>query len=132
MDQRPAHDTTVWLYPFSQQDWDQTPSAVQAYLCTLQVVVKKPAPVGADGAWVLSAASKQRRYAQALRGFWPYCPVSSASHADRLAAHFQTRGECSENQSLGIVRKLDTFVDGVTTLIHQGQYGQAQTRLAPS
>ena len=36
MDQRPAHDTTVWPYPFSQQDWGQTPSAVQAYLCTLQ------------------------------------------------------------------------------------------------
>jgi len=62
-------------------------------------------------------------------GFWPYCPVLSASHANRLAAHFQTRGECSENQSSGIVRKLDTFVDGVTALINQGQYGQAQTRL---
>jgi hypothetical protein len=36
MDQRPAHDTTVWPYPFSQHDWDQTPSAVQAYLGTLQ------------------------------------------------------------------------------------------------
>ena len=35
MDQRPAYDITVWPYPFSQQDWDQTPSAVQAYLCTL-------------------------------------------------------------------------------------------------
>jgi hypothetical protein len=28
MDQRPAHDTTVWLSPFSQQDWDQTPYTV--------------------------------------------------------------------------------------------------------
>ena len=35
MDQRPAYDITVWPYPFSPQDWDQTPSAVQAYLCTL-------------------------------------------------------------------------------------------------
>jgi transposase len=35
MDQRSAHDTTVWPYPFSPHDWDQTPSAVQAYLGTL-------------------------------------------------------------------------------------------------
>lgn len=72
---------------------------------------------------------KQRRYAHALRGFWPYFPISPASHAHRLAAHFQTRGWFSENQSFGIARKLDTFVDGVTTMINQGQYGQAQAML---
>ena len=72
---------------------------------------------------------KQRRYAHALRGFWPYFPVSPASHANRLAAHFQTRGWFSENQSFGIARKLDTFVDGVATMINQGQYGQAQAML---
>jgi hypothetical protein len=72
---------------------------------------------------------KQRRYAHALRGFWPYFPVSPTSHANRLAAHFQTRGWFSENQSFGIARKLDMFVDGVTTMINQGQYGQAQAML---
>ena len=72
---------------------------------------------------------KQRRYAHALRGGWPYFPVSPASHANRLAAHFQTRGWFSENQSFGIARKLDTFVDGVATMINQGQYGQAQAML---
>jgi hypothetical protein len=62
---------------------------------------------------------KQRRYAHALRGFWPYVPVSPASHATRLAAHCQTRGGFSENQSFGIARKLDTFVDGVATMINR-------------
>jgi transposase len=28
--------TTVWLFPFSEQDWEQTPPAVQAYLQTLR------------------------------------------------------------------------------------------------
>ena len=72
---------------------------------------------------------RQRHYAYALRGFWPYFPVSPTSHANRLAAQFHTRGWFSENQSFGIARKLDTYVDGVTTLIHQGQYGQAQAML---
>lgn len=72
---------------------------------------------------------KQRRYAHALRGFWPYFPVSPTSYADRLAAQFHTRGWFSENQSFGIARKLDTFVDGVATLSKQGQYGQGQAML---
>jgi hypothetical protein len=72
---------------------------------------------------------KQRRYTHALRGFWPYFPVSPVSHANRLAAHFQTRGWFSENQSFGIARKLDAFVDGAATMIKQGQYGQAQAML---
>jgi len=36
MDQRPTYDTAVWPYPFTLQDWEQTPPAVQAYLGTLQ------------------------------------------------------------------------------------------------
>ena len=36
MDQRQTPDTPLWPYPFSQQDWEQTPPAVQAYLRTLQ------------------------------------------------------------------------------------------------
>jgi hypothetical protein len=72
---------------------------------------------------------KQRRYAHALRGFWPYFPVSPTSYADRLAAQFRTRGWFSENQSFGIARKLDTFMDGVATLSQQGQYGQGQAML---
>jgi transposase len=31
----PAPDSISWSFPFTQQDWDQTPPAVQAYLHTL-------------------------------------------------------------------------------------------------
>ena len=29
-------NSTVWPYPFTEQDWEQTPPAVQAYLHTLR------------------------------------------------------------------------------------------------
>ena len=31
----PPIDTTAWPFPFSQDDWEQTPPAVQAYIATL-------------------------------------------------------------------------------------------------
>lgn len=36
MDQPSAPDSATWPFPFSQQDWEQTPPAVQAYLRTVQ------------------------------------------------------------------------------------------------
>jgi hypothetical protein len=72
---------------------------------------------------------KQRHYAHALRGFWPDFPVSPASHAHRLAAQFQTRGWFSENQSFGLARKLDAFLNDVASLLQQAQYAQAQAML---
>jgi transposase len=36
MEQPPAPDSTAWPFPFPRQDWEQTPSAVQAYLRTVQ------------------------------------------------------------------------------------------------
>ena len=72
---------------------------------------------------------KQRHYAYALRGFWPCFPVSPASYAERLVAQFPTRRWFSENQSFGIARKLDTFVEAWPAMIHQGQYAQAQAML---
>jgi hypothetical protein len=92
-----------------------------------QVLTREPREYECSDA--MRHTPRQRRYAYALRGFWPYFPVSPASHANRLAAHFQTRGWFSENQSFGIARKLDAFVDGVATMIKQGQYGQAQAML---
>ena len=72
---------------------------------------------------------KQRRYAYALRGFWPYFPVSPASHAERLAAQFHTRGWFSENQSFGLARKLDKFVERVASVLNQDKHAQAQAML---
>jgi hypothetical protein len=72
---------------------------------------------------------RQRRYAQALRGFWPSFPVSPVSHAEPLAAQFQTRGWFSASQSSGIARKLDTFVDRAERVLKNNQYAQAQAML---
>lgn len=36
MDQPVVPDSTAWPFPFSPQDWDQTPASVQAYLRTVQ------------------------------------------------------------------------------------------------
>jgi len=72
---------------------------------------------------------RQRHYAYALRGFWPCLPVSPASYAERLAAQFHTRRWFSENQSFGLARKLDAFLDDVASLIPQAQYAQAHAML---
>ena len=72
---------------------------------------------------------RQRHYASALRGFWPCFPVSPASYAARLASQFTTRRWFSENQSFGLARKLDTFLDEVASVIQQDQYAQAQAML---
>ena len=72
---------------------------------------------------------RQRHYADALRGFWPCFPVSPASYAARLASQFTTRRWFSENQSFGLARKLDTFLDEVASVIQQDQYAQAQAML---
>ena len=68
---------------------------------------------------------RQRHYAYALRGFWTCFPVSPASYAARLASQFTTRRWFSENQSFGLARKLDTFLDEVASVIQQDQYAQA-------
>jgi hypothetical protein len=72
---------------------------------------------------------RQRHYAYALRGFWACFPVSPASYAARLASQFTTRRWFSENQSFGLARKLDTFLDEVASVIQQDQYAQAQAML---
>src|SRR5215471_20402691 len=72
---------------------------------------------------------RQRHYAYALRGFWPCVPVSPASDAARPASQFTTRRWFSENQSFGLARKLDTFLDEVASVIQQDQYAQAQAML---
>jgi hypothetical protein len=72
---------------------------------------------------------RQRQYAYALRGFWPCFPVSPASYAERLVAQFHTRRWFSENQSFGLARKLDAFLDAVASVLQQAQYAQAHAML---
>ena len=63
---------------------------------------------------------RQRQYAYALRGFG-HAPVSPTSYAERLASQFHTRRWFSENQSFGLARKLDAFLDDVASLIQHAQ-----------
>jgi hypothetical protein len=72
---------------------------------------------------------RQRQYAYALRGFWPCFPVSPASYAERLVAQFHTRRWFSENQSFGLARKLDAFLEDVASVIPHAQYAQAHAML---
>jgi hypothetical protein len=72
---------------------------------------------------------RQRRYASALRGLWPCFPASPVSYATRLASQFATHRWFSANQSFGLARKLDTFLDEVASVIQQDQYAQAQAML---
>ena len=72
---------------------------------------------------------RQRHYAYALRGFWPCFPVSPTSYAERLASQFHTCRWFSENQSFGLARKLDAFLDDVASVIQQAQYAQAHAML---
>jgi hypothetical protein len=77
----------------------------------------------------MRSTPKQRRYAAALRGFWPCFPVSPHAYAERLAAQFHTRGWFSKHQSFGIARKLDTFVASAATMTTQGRHAQGQAML---
>jgi hypothetical protein len=60
---------------------------------------------------------------------WPCFPASPASYAARLASQFATRRWFSANQSFGLARKLDTFLDEVASVIQQDRYAQAQAML---
>jgi hypothetical protein len=84
-----------------------------------------------ESAWsdAMRFTPKQRRYAHALRGFWPFFPMAPHAYAERLAAQFHTRSWFSKHQSFGIARKLDTFVDSAARMITHGQYAPAQAVL---
>ena len=72
---------------------------------------------------------RQRRYAHAMRGFWPSFPVSPASYAAQLASRFQTRRWFSASQSSRIADQFDEFVEVAVGERHDGQPAQAQAML---
>jgi len=72
---------------------------------------------------------RQRRYAHAMRGFWPSFPVSPASYAVELASRFQTRSWFSASQSSRIADQLDQFVELADSELVDDQHAQAQAML---
>jgi hypothetical protein len=72
---------------------------------------------------------RERRYAHAMRGFWPLFPVSPASYAVKLASRFQTRRWFSASQSSRIADQLDKFVKDAVGELHHDRPAQAQAML---
>jgi len=72
---------------------------------------------------------RQRRYAHAMRGFWPSFPVSPTAYAAELASRFQTRRWFSASQSSRIADRLDAFVTVAVGELHDDQAAQAQAML---
>ncbi len=72
---------------------------------------------------------RQRRYAHAMRGFWPCFPVSPEPYAVELASRFQTRSWFSASQSSRIADRLDTFVSRAERERNDDQHAQAQAML---
>jgi hypothetical protein len=104
---------------------DQLP--VELRRARTQVLTREPR----ESEWsdAMRRTPRQRHYAYALRGLWPYFPASPASYAERLASQFTTRRWFSENQSFGLARKLDAFLDDMASVIQQDKYAQAQAML---
>jgi hypothetical protein len=102
-------------------------SAVALRQARHQVLTREPR--ASEWSDAMRSTPKQRRYAAALRGFWPCFPVSPHAYAERLAAQFHTRGWFSKHQSFGIARKLDTFVASAATMTTQGRHAQGQAML---
>ena len=104
---------------------DRSPVAVRR--ARHQVLERTPR--AAEWSDAMRHTPRQRHYAYALRGLWPYFPVSPASYAERLAAQFHTHRWFSANQSFGLARKLDAFVADAANRLQHAQYAQAQAML---
>jgi hypothetical protein len=92
-----------------------------------QILKRTPRP--AEWSDAMRYTPKKRRYADALRGFWPHFPESPAPHAQLLASQFQTRDWFSASQSSRIARQLDKFVERADSSLKKNQYAQAQAML---
>ena len=72
---------------------------------------------------------RERRYAHAMRGFWPLFPVSPEPYAVELASRFHTRRWLTASQSSRIADRLDKFVEQADRERHDDQHAQAQAML---
>jgi len=87
---------------------------------------------------VLEKAARQREWSDAMKwtpekkgqdfalhGYWDDFPVSPQPHADRIAAHFSSRGFYTENQSFSVARRLDGYVAEGRELAAKGRHVEA-------
>ena len=73
---------------------------------------------------------RKRRFDHALRGYWDRFPVSPEPYAEKVGAHFRSKGVLlRENASFGIARTLDRYVEEAKKLLAAGKAAQAQALL---
>ena len=72
---------------------------------------------------------RKRRFDHALRGYWDRFPVSSEPFAEKVGAHFRSKGLYSKNASSRISRTLDGYVEKAKKLREAGKAAQAQALL---
>jgi hypothetical protein len=72
---------------------------------------------------------RKRRFDQALRGYWDRFPVSPEPYAEKVGAHFRSKGLYSESMSFRISRTLDGYVEQAKKLLDTSKAAQAQALL---
>ncbi len=72
---------------------------------------------------------RERRYLNALRGYWDSFPVSPEPYAKKIGAHFRSKKFYSENASFGSARTLDGCVVEAKKQVAAGKAAQAQALL---
>jgi len=72
---------------------------------------------------------RKRRFRQAMRGYWDSFPVSPEPYAEKVGAHFRSKGLYHKDRSFSIARTLDRYVDKAKKLVEVGKAAQAQALL---
>jgi hypothetical protein len=72
---------------------------------------------------------RMRRFDHALYGQWDRFPVSPKPYAEKVAAHFRSKGFYHEDRSFSIARTLDKYVEKAKKLLEAGKAAQAQALL---
>ena len=72
---------------------------------------------------------RKRRFDHALRGYWAGFPVSPEPYAEKVGAHFRSKGLYSKSVSMRIAGTLDGYVEKANKLLEAGKAAQAHALL---
>jgi hypothetical protein len=72
---------------------------------------------------------RKRRFAHALRGCWRRFPVSPEPYAEKVGAHFRSKGVYHKDRSFSIARTLDRYVEKAKKLLEADKAAHAQALL---
>ena len=91
--------------------------------------VMEPSERASEWSEPMRNTPRKRRFDHALRGYWDRFPVSPKPYAEKVGAHFRSKGFYSENASFGISRTLDKYLEKAHKLLEAGKAAQAQALL---